>query len=191
MSIGATAVKLAGIVIAGAISTGCSLCQMATVKLADETLRGPVYGMAVMPYGADRALVRFHELSFGPRTSPPFVVIFPDGHRASIRDIDRSVIEAHLGPVTREKPDGPLRATYEGLADTSYLRMGALLGEDGQLWSMWLQSSGPTATKVIATADGTQEFALPFTVDDFQTLLGRPVKVRWEPVGTVYGECHD
>lgn len=163
---------------------------MATLKLADESFAGPVRGQAHLPFGADRQSVVFHELSFDPKRSPPFMVIFPDGHRANVRDIDRRVIEEHLGPVTRDER-GYWRAYYEGPAESGHLRVGALVDDDGQPWSMWLESNEATTKSVVATADGAQEFGLPLTEADFRRLVNRPVKVSWEPVGTIYGECQD
>ena len=179
---------LAGWMFASALLAGCSLCQMATLKL-DEPFPGPVRGRAYLPFGADRHSVVFHELGFDTRDAPPFVVIFPDGHHANIQNIDRRVIEEHLGPFTLDE-SGNLRAYYEGPAESGHLRIGAHLGNDGQPYSMWLESSGPTKN-VFATADDTEAFGFPLTEDEFHRLVKRPVRVGWEPVGTLYGECHD
>jgi hypothetical protein len=181
--------RLAWLTLASALLAGCSVCQMGTLKLADHVMRGPVYSITHLPYGADRTSVQFYELVADPVDSPPFLVIFPDGFRANIRDIDRGIIEAHLGPVEREQPDRGLRAVYQRLDEHGLFTMHAYLSDGGQLSSLSLRASGATASKVLATADGAHAFGFPLTEADFRTLLNVPVRVGWEPVGTIYGEC--
>lgn len=118
----------------------------------------------------------YNSLSISLREAPPFLFTFPDGHRASSREIGRATLAAHLAPIITDEK-GSLVSRLNVIDGERNHSIVFLIGEDGMASQVWLYTCKQTLRGLLATADGTRSFDFPLKQFEIAALFGGPMRI--------------
>jgi hypothetical protein len=126
--------------------------------------------------GGDPGAAVYNSLGVRLRTAPPFRLAFPDGYVANSREIDASLLAAHLAPVGKGDKGETVSRLSVAKGESNYSIV-VHVGADGLADHLWLYACKHVMRGVLGTADGARAFDFPVRQSEIAELFGGPLRM--------------